>query len=336
MVKEIVKNIFRFDVVLPKSPLKAINVYVIKDRDKILVLDTGYNMRESRESMLSHLWEVGVDIRDTELFLTHLHSDHTGLSAMFADAGCKVYASKKDGNSINRMASGVYWGLMDDLLLKFGVEEGEINLTDNPGYAYRLDHEIDFEILEPGDIIKTGDYEFEVIDMSGHTPGHIGLYEKNHKILFCGDTILNTITPNITFWGDEYGDILGTYMNTIMTLKNLDVEYCLSTHRDMVVDMNARIDELIEHHAHRLQEILDVMEDGEELRINDIAPRIKWRIRAKRWSDFPAAQKFFACGETMSHMEHLCATKNVEKFEKDGTRYYKKISSVYNLDPSLL
>ena len=43
MVKEVYKNIYTFQVVLPKSPLKATNIYIIKDRDKNLVLDTGYH-----------------------------------------------------------------------------------------------------------------------------------------------------------------------------------------------------------------------------------------------------------------------------------------------------
>lgn len=331
MAREILKNIYQFEVVLPKSPLKAINVYAIKDTDKILILDTGYNMAESKKSMLENLSEIGVNIEDTELFLTHLHSDHTGLASMFYDSGCRVYASEKDGNSINRMASGKYWSLMGDLLLKFGATEDEIKLMDNPGYAYKLDHEVDFYTLYPGDIIKTGEYEFEVVDMSGHTPGHIGLYEKNKKILFCGDTILNTITPNITFWGDEYGDILGTYMQTIVRLSKLDIKHCLSTHRDRVLDVKKRVRELIEHHAHRLQEILDVMEFGEVLKISDISPRMKWRIRANSWKDFPPAQKFFAYGETMSHMEHLACMGNVEKYEKDGVRYYKKVNPTYEL-----
>jgi hypothetical protein len=33
----------------------------------------------------------------------------------------------------------------------------------------------------------------------GHSPGHIGLYERKHRLFFCGDHILDRITPNNTF-----------------------------------------------------------------------------------------------------------------------------------------
>ncbi|WP_101773846.1 MBL fold metallo-hydrolase [Peptostreptococcus faecalis] len=329
MVTELYKNVYSFPVVLPDSPLKAINIYVIKDKEKALVLDTGYNMEESKESMIQGLKELGLKVEDTSLFLTHLHSDHTGLAAMFADAGCDVYASKLDGESVNNMAKGKYWNLMGELLQLFGISEDEINVTDNPGYLYRLSHAIDIKYVEPGDIIKTGDYEFEVADLKGHTPGHIGLIEKNHKLLFCGDTILNRITPNITFWGFEYGDILGTYISTLLRLRGEDIEHCFSTHRSMITDYRKRIDELVAHHIDRLQEILDAMEEGEEYVIREISPRISWRIKADSWDDFPAAQKFFASGETMSHVEHLVFTGNVKRENRNGTLYFKKVNPKY-------
>ncbi|MCR2045192.1 MBL fold metallo-hydrolase [Anaerosalibacter massiliensis] len=58
---------------------------------------------------------------------------------------------------------------------------------------------IDFIPLEEGNKIEIGDYSFEVVDIPGHTPGHIGLYERDKKIFFCGDYVLDRITPNIAF-----------------------------------------------------------------------------------------------------------------------------------------
>ncbi len=329
-IKEVYKNIYTFPVVLPKSPLKAINIYVIKDKNKTLVLDTGYNMQESKDSMLEGLNALGVKLEDTELILTHLHSDHTGLASMFDDAGCPVCASKIDGDNINGMAKGNYWKFMDLLLRYYGIDESEIGLKDNPGYVFRLKHQIDFKTLEYGQVIDTGEYQFEVLNLIGHTPGHIGLLERKHKILFCADTILDRITPNITFWGFEFGDILGTYIKTLLMLRGEDIELCFSTHRDMVLDYRKRINEIIAHHILRLQEILDALEEDREYTIREISPRISWRIKADSWDEFPPAQKFFASGETMAHVEHLVTMGNVSREERNGILYFKKINSVYN------
>lgn len=325
IVKEVFKNIYTFPVVLPNSPLKAIHIYVIKDGDKAYVLDTGYNMEESKQNMIKGLSELGLKISDTSLILSHLHSDHCGLSHVFYDEGCKLYASKKDGESINRMSGGSYWSMMDDLLRLYGISEDEINLKDNPGYLFRPAHKVEFNYLKEGDILEIGDYKFEVLDLVGHTPGHIGLYERKYKILFCADTILNSITPNITFWGFKYDNILKQYINTLQRLRKLDVDYCFSTHREFVSNHIKRIDELIAHHNDRLDEIYNAMQVGIEYTIRNIASMVSWRIRANSWDEFPPAQKYFASGETMVHVEYLVYEKKLSMEKKDGILYFKKI-----------
>lgn len=334
MVKEVYKNIYTFKVVLPKSPLKATNIYIIKDRDKNLVLDTGYHTQETLDSMLAGLADLGLEMSDTDLFISHMHADHSGLASNFKSAGCKVYASAADGKIINDAANGSYWQLLYKLLDYFNVTGGEIMLEDHPGYLFQAPDEVDMDIVAPGDIIRTGEYEFEVMDLKGHTPGHIGLYERKHKIFFCGDTILETITPNITFWGFEEGDALNTYMNTLLGLRNMDFDHVFSTHRDPVLDYIKRIDEIIDHHILRLQEILDAMEPGVEYTIRDLSPRITWRIKADSWDDFPPAQKFFASGETMAHVFHMVKRGQVYMDEREGVLYFTKLDDKY--DPSWL
>src|SRR3712207_817953 len=102
MIREVYNNIYMFEAKLPKSPLKSINIYVIKDKDKNLVLDTGYHMDETLESMKEGLAELGLEIKDTELFLTHMHADHTGLSYDFYKEGCKVYMGSVDGELVTK------------------------------------------------------------------------------------------------------------------------------------------------------------------------------------------------------------------------------------------
>lgn len=331
MIREVYKNIYMFEAKLPKSPLKSINIYVIKDKDKNLVLDTGYHMDETLESMKEGLSELGLEIKDTELFLTHMHADHTGLSYDFYKEGCRVYMGEVDGELVTNAVNGSYWDFVQALFEYYAVKKGEIVLNDHPGYLYQPKKLPEFTSVKEGQVIKTGDYEFEVLNIKGHTPGHMGLYERNHKILFCGDTILETITPNITFWGFDNGDMLGVYINTLLELKKMDIDHVFSTHRKLLVDYRERIDTIIHHHVLRLQEILDAMESDTEYTIRDISPRISWRIKADSWDDFPPAQKFFASGETMAHVYHLVETGHVKMEERSGRLYFKKIVNLYEI-----
>ena len=70
-------RIFQIDVPLPDNPLRNLNCYVVQDRGENLIIDTGFNRPECREALLAGLAELDANWEKTNLFLTHLHSDHT-------------------------------------------------------------------------------------------------------------------------------------------------------------------------------------------------------------------------------------------------------------------
>lgn len=324
-MQEVLPNIFTFQVKLPNSPLKAINSYVIKGDDRCILFDTGYNRPECEEDLLNGLHELGLEVADVDLVLTHLHADHTGLTNLFSEAGCKIYASEVDGNYANSMASGEYWDLVDGFRSLYGMQDNEIHIKDNPGYRYCLKKEFDFEILKDGDMLKVGEYAFEIIDLIGHTPGHIGFYDKNHKILISGDTVLDPMTPNITYWGKKYKSILGSYLKTLEKLKTFDIKLILPTHRKIIYNPYERMDQIIHHHYERMQEILDVMEIGKEYTVRDLSSLISWRIKADTWEDFPKSQKWFATGETMAHAEYLANLGYLNMTYRKGTVLFSRL-----------
>ena len=325
MIKEVAKDIYTFPVTLPNNPLKALNVYVIKGDDRTVIFDTGFNTEESKADLLNGLKELDLEPKDVEVVLTHLHSDHVGLVNLFTEAGSKVYAGKVDGKLINQMTNYEYWARLENFIPLYGMEKNEINTAENPGYKNRLKNPIDFIELKVGEYFNVGDYQFEVLDLSGHTPGHLGFYDADKKIILSADTILDPITPNITFWGFDYPNILNTYVETLKGLKEREIDFALATHRKIITNVNERIDELISHHDERLQEILDAMDSNETYSVRDISANISWRIRADNWDEFPRSQKWFAVGETMAHLHHLANTNRVKMEEKNGELEFTKL-----------
>ena len=325
MITEVAKDIYTFSVTLPKNPLKALNVYVVKGENRTVIFDTGFNAEESKTDLLNGLEALDLKIEDVEVVLTHLHSDHVGLVNLFADAGCKVYTGKVDGELMNEMVTDGYWESLETLIPLYGMEEDHIMTGENPGYKHRLTEAVDYIELKIGELFIIGDYEFEVLDLSGHTPGHIGFYDADKNIILSADTILDPITPNITFWGFDYPDILNTYVETLASLKDLDLDMALATHRKIIDNPSERIDELIGHHDERLQEILDAMEMWQEYTVRDISASISWRIRVKNWDEFPKAQKWFAAGETMAHLHRLANTDCVSMKKEQGLLLFAKL-----------
>ncbi|WP_313232718.1 MBL fold metallo-hydrolase [Tissierella praeacuta] len=321
LVTKVYEDIYMIEVVLPNNPLKALNSYVIKGEEKSLIIDTGFNREECIDALFKGLEELNIDTEDTELFITHLHADHSGMASIFKDAGVKIYAGEIDGRLINEMTLMSYWEKFEEFKVLFDLEKDKVTFSEHPGYKYCLKKPIEFYPMKEGKGIQVGNYFFEVIDIPGHTPGHIGLYERNHRLFFCGDHILDRITPNIAFWGfDE--NILAIYFNSLAKVYSYDIDYLFSAHRNIIRDHTRRINELMAHHKERLGEILDILKKG-QLTVRDVASRMHWSIRAKDWDDFPIPQKWFATGEAMSHLEHLYYTGKLSKEMRDGKLFYK-------------
>ncbi|MDH4067726.1 MAG: MBL fold metallo-hydrolase, partial [Dehalococcoidia bacterium] len=61
MFEEILPSLYRINVPLPGSPLKATNSYVVKGTDRSLIIDTGWNREDCMAALVSGLDECRVD-----------------------------------------------------------------------------------------------------------------------------------------------------------------------------------------------------------------------------------------------------------------------------------
>jgi len=321
MLTKIAENIYRKVVPLPNNPLREINSYIILG-EKSLVIDTGFNRPECEEALQSAFDELG--ITDTDLFITHLHSDHCGLVPKFASQGSTVYSGETDGELINFEVGNLYWRILDDLFIKYGFPKATFgrNTDIHPGRKYCHEKRIDFKYVEEGDVLNYGGYELKVIATPGHTPGHMCLYDEKKKILFCGDHILGTITPNICIEISS-DNPLKDYIESLKKIDKLDVEVLLTAHGTPVENMHERIAELLKHHEDRLAEVEFIL--GDQWKTSyECARDMTWEIECRNWEEFPAPQKWFATGEAISHLQYLYSQGRVIREEKDGVYYYKK------------
>lgn len=319
-MQEVYKDVFLQEFPLTGNPLKSINIFVVKSKGEAMIVDTGFNNEEIRHCMTQLINELRLDLSKTVLFLTHLHSDHIGLSSFMEKMGIsRIYLSKIDGQyTRNAMAEhDSYWVRLQENAHKQGLDEEHLTIQEHPGFKNRAEDLFSYVPCNAGDTLDIGDFHFEMIDESGHTPGMLGLYERDKKILFCGDHILGKITPNITYWGEDIGDSLGTYLENLSKIKELDIEHLFSSHRFLVDDVNSRIDELKDHHEHRLNETLEIIRAHDRMTIRDITKSMHWDIRTKSWEDFPASQKWFAAGETMAHVVYLRKRGLVKEYVRD-------------------
>lgn len=171
-------------------PLVRCNIWLVRGRDRDLVVDTGMGICSLREIVLR------LTDRPLTAVATHVHLDHIGGHHEFED--CVAHRLEATGLE---QADGSFT-LADDSfdpadlsnLVVPGYEvEGPI-ITALPHAAYDVRS---FRILparvtrrvEDGDRIDIGGRSFEVMHLPGHSPGSIGLWEKATGVLFSGDAI---------------------------------------------------------------------------------------------------------------------------------------------------
>lgn len=324
MIEQILPNIFRIEIPLPKNPLRATNSYFIRGKHRNLLVDTGFNCEESRQAMAEALHDLNASMKNTDLLITHLHSDHAGLLTFLVTPETTVWMNEADAYVVGGSRQSPHWDLFSSFLQFSGlIADGiEDTIERHPGYRYAPEVFDRFTMVTDGFKIEVGDYCFKCLLTNGHTPGHICLYDEKKKLLFSGDHILGKITPNITLW--ELGeDVLGSYLKSLERIAALDVEIVLPGHRYIITDCRGRINELKEHHRHRLENVMNIL--GEN-RMNgvEVARQMKWDLSFKDWKDFPWGQKLFATGEAMSHLYHLFYTGILSLTCDDGIMYFEK------------
>jgi len=322
LFEEILPGLYRINVPLPGSPLKATNSYVVKGTDQSLIVDTGWNREDCMAALVSGLRECGVDLKQADFFITHMHADHSGLVSTLAEQRAKIYFGEADAEII-RSSTPEHWEKMIDFARKCGFpgEELQRAVGSHPGRRYSPDNSLNICVAKDGDTIIIGDYSFRCIETPGHTPGHICLYEPSKKIFICGDHILFDITPNITLSFEERNP-LKEYLISLDKVYDLDVELVLPGHRSIFKDQKGRIRELKQHHQTRLDEVISILGKGEQNAFQ-VASQMTWDIGYKSYGLFPPAQKLFAFGEALAHLKYLEEAGDVGwRVEKEGIVFF--------------
>lgn len=319
-------ELYSIDITLPENPLKNLNCYVLKTPERNLVIDTGFNRPECREALLTGLAELGVALDRTDLFLTHLHSDHIGLAQLFAVNGSTIYMSPVDYDYFCATKRGEVWGYMEDLFVSegFPAEELSLQLTGNQGRRYAPGDIFPITPVEDGQELKVGDVVLRCVAVPGHTPGQTLLYLPQSQFLFSADHVLFDITPNISVWKGVEGS-LASYLESLKKIEALPVNRTFPAHRKEGKELYRRIRELRDHHNWRLEEMLQAVKQHPGASALQVAGQVKWSARGQALEQFPPHQKWFAMGETLAHLYHLEAQGRVGRRKEGGLyRYWAK------------
>ena len=328
--EEVCRNIYRIPVTLPGNPLKELNSYLVRDPERSLLIDVGFRIPACKEALLAGLAELGQDPGEVDVVLTHLHADHSGLSSDIAGEDHRIFVSEIDGKWLGTLPlKGQPW--VDERWVLHRAKDilagMPSNMVDNmerlsPAFSLAPPGGVHYTTVSDGEILQAGGYSLRCVMTPGHTPGHMCLWDEQSGVMITGDHVLFDITPNITAW-PRVEDSLGDYLDSLRMIREYPVKKALPGHRKSG-DFHKRIDELFLHHETRLAEVESIIIGDPGLTAYEIAGKMRWKIRAVNWDEFPVIQKIFAVGECLSHLDYY-RLRGVIKCELDGAvhRFYK-------------
>jgi glyoxylase-like metal-dependent hydrolase (beta-lactamase superfamily II) len=180
-------------------------------------------------------------------------------------------------------------------------------------------------LLKGGETIQIGEYKLRVINTPGHTPGHISLYEPQKKFLICGDVLLPTIATNAALHIQHIQNPLQKYINSLLTLRELDIGLVLPGHEHVFSSHRKRIDELVCHHRKKGEEILKVFADGWPKTAYDVSKLLSGSPADKSttWQRLSGWDKRFAVLQSIAYLEEMAFANKLTRFSADEQVYYQ-------------
>jgi glyoxylase-like metal-dependent hydrolase (beta-lactamase superfamily II) len=307
---QIVSGIHRIPIPIPDNPLQNINCYLIKGSDGWWMIDPGWYTVDAFNVLLKGLIELGLTPKDiSSIIVTHIHPDHFGLAGRIKQVSpqTRLLMHQWEACMIESRYAKVT-ALKDKMTLMLhshGVPAVDSTALES-AYLPDLDSFVlavpDF-LLYGGEIIRTGIFDLEVIWTPGHSPGHICLYEPENGLLFSGDHILPSITPNVSFNIQSCDNPLGHYLYALNKLRNLPVTKVLPGHESPFINLPERIKQILRHHDQRKAEV-QLAISNEPHNAWEISSQISWDTPVA-WEDLPPLHMRSAVTETIAHLELL-------------------------------
>jgi glyoxylase-like metal-dependent hydrolase (beta-lactamase superfamily II) len=326
-VENVAEGVWAIAVPIPDNPLVYTYCYAIADGSGVVLIDPGWDGKERYAALTSALADLGFAVADIHgIAITHYHRDHIGLvPALLADnPDAWVAMHGEDLRSVKRFYTNtVDFGTGIDPNLNiaraYGVPEdrwSEVESlqvgsaksgkkSDSMGlYRQALSQLPEtIHVLDDGTELPLEDATIKALWTPGHTYGHSAFVRDEDGLLFSGDHVLPTITPNIGLDSGAITHSLGDYLRSLDKIGRLNEDVAvLPAHGFRFSGLHDRTTELVDHHHERLDEIRARMDATDDHSVYSIAQGLHW---ARGFDELHNFNLFAALAETAAHMHYL-------------------------------
>jgi len=242
------------------------------------------------------------------VLVTHCHPDHIGLADWLCQRWNAPLWMTAGEYAFARMMSagmpGADGSAMFPHFKKHGLNSPEMQekIAERKHYYTGLvpSVPIAYHRLQDGECITIGNYEWRIITGFGHSPEHASLYCAEYQLLISGDMVLPRISTNVSVFAIEpEANPVQQYLDSTEKYQAAEISesvLILPSHGKPFTGLYTRIEQLNEHHAARLAEVVQACASPKSA--FEIVP-----IMFPRPLD--AHQLTFALGEALAHLHKL-------------------------------
>lgn len=322
MVTRLADAAYRIRLPLPWGALDHVNAFLFRQLDGWLLLDCGLNSSGTFDAFDAAFSELHLDWRSiSRIVVSHLHPDHLGAAARIRRlSGAPISMQPHEAAlAAPRSPDEPFFEDAAAFLRLHGAPEGQIDQlkaaaaeTAAGADRFHPDDEID-----EGSAVEYVGGRLDVIRAPGHSPALLCFHDRERRMLYSTDAILERVSPNIGVHHFYPGNPLGEYLDTLTRLEALDIETVIPSHGDPFTGHREWIARTRRHHRRRLDRIEQLFRSR---------PLDAWAAVSEIWSeDLPAGHRRLAMAEVLAHLELLARTGRVERSEVDGVARWQAI-----------
>lgn len=272
-------GIYEVELYNNQGGISEIKIFLIPGRNggRSLMVDAGFRLRECLESMEKVLDGFGIAYDELDIFLTHKHHDHCGLAGVYADRGARLFMNPQEDrhcyDCLYYSHSHCYEESQPGVLRSVGVSPEltprvwemfmELNrkAKEHKGWRFEIP-DFSYTPVNGGEVLSYGGYHFQTLPLKGHTFGQMGLYEKDRRLAFCADQVINGIVPIVaTTYPDEH--LLQGYFDSLSFFKREFTDcLVLPAHNEPVADVKRVVDRIVFSYLDRADQIRHILEHG--------------------------------------------------------------------------
>jgi glyoxylase-like metal-dependent hydrolase (beta-lactamase superfamily II) len=332
-MKEILPGIYLVPLTLSGFTPDLVNMYIIKTPEGLISIDTGWDSPPAITSLEEQLAEIGAAFSDIiKVLITHGHIDHMGMvPRLKRDYGIQYYLPFNEVDLIKARFTDKdnYLPLTDAFLKEHGVPEVELIPPEVSLPApLNLASTRPDVLLYGNEEIKAGEYILRVINIPGHTPGHVAYYEPDKKFLFSGDMLLPTIATNAAFHVQYMHNPLELYLHSLQTLTTLEIDQVLPGHEYVYPRPRSRIEELINDQLDKAEVIRRILDDSKAITAYEISRALARSARTGKsnWHKLAGWARRFAVLQTVAHLKALESNGEVSLELRGGIYYFQPLA----------